>query len=117
MAYISFVGFIQEPTNHAELSEQYPQQFHERYLGEDSLGDFVYNHVGEGFRDGLEYSVIGGENSLTVWLAVVSDGIGHLVADCPAGGWVDECFCVLDSDGKPLKSEDNYNPNPVPQVI
>lgn len=72
---------------------------------------------GSCFLEGYAYKQIGGQDSLTVFLTEVADGIGHLVADCPANGWQDSTFVLLDEENLPIKSEDNFNPNPVPQVI
>ena len=116
MAYISFVGFFDEPSD-PELKTRYPMTFQEIYEGTDSHGDERYRSVSCGFREGLKYECIGGVDSLTAYLATISDGIGHLVADCPQGGWVDDCFVYLDDNGQPIKSEENYNPNPVEQLL
>ncbi len=122
--YISFCGFFEEPSlsqNNWEetLNLFYPEQFREEYLGTDSHGDECYREIGCGFREGLSYEVIGGQDSLTVYLAKTSENpfVGHLVADCPQGNWVDSMWVKLDEEGNPVKAEENFNPNPVPQVI
>lgn len=114
--YISFCGTFNVPEN-SDLETRYPMTFSETFEGTDSLGDHIYREVSNGFRQGLQYETIDGRDSLTVYLAKVSNDIGHLVADCPAGGWVDEAFVHLDASGNPIKSQDNWNPNPVPQLV
>ena len=114
--YISFVGFIQEPENIETLQYTYLMGMQEVFLGENSHQEEVYDWKPTGFRDGLKYEVIGGQDSLTVYLATIDQNTGHLVADCPEGGWVNDCFCVLDAEGNPVK-ENQFNPNPVEQVI
>ena len=112
MAYISFVGSFDELSNLEELQTQYREQFDVWTDNED-----VEFSEPRGFRNGLSYSSIGGQDSVTVYLAKVTDTIGHLVVDCPAGGWVEECFCHINEDGEPVKSGDNFNPNPIEQII
>lgn len=121
--YISFCGFLEEPKftefEQGLLAQSYPEQFHEECLGINSHDEEVYREIKCGFRDNLEYGVIGGQDSLTVWLAKLSENpfMGHLVADCPQGGWVESMWVLLDNEGNPVKAEGNFNPNPVPQVI
>lgn len=116
MAYISFVGSFDELPNLDELQTQYPERID--YWTEL---DYDYQDVEcsapTGFRNGLSYYSIGGQDSVTVYLAKIDDKIGHLVADCPAAGWVEECFCYLNEDGEPVKSGDDFNPNPIEQII
>ncbi len=97
----------------------YPEEIRKEYLGTDSHGDERYREIGCGFREGLLYKVIGRQDSLTVYLAEYpyNECIGHLVADCPQGNWVDSMWVKLDNEGNPVKAEENFNPNPVPQVI
>lgn len=114
--YISFCGTFDVPENADDLAAQFPMQYDEVFEGTDSLGDDRYRDVSTGFRDGLSYDAIDGKDSLTVYLAKVSDNIGHLVASCPAGGWADETFVFLDEGGTPMKSAENFNPNPIEQL-
>lgn len=114
--YISFCGTFYVPQNANDLSSQFPLQYNEIFEGTDSLGDDRYREVSTGFRDGLNYEAIDGKDSLTVYLAKLSGNIGHLVASCPAGGWADETFVFLDEHEQPVKSADNFNPNPVEQL-
>jgi len=93
--YISFVGFFDKLPNEQELENQLQQGL---------------------FAD-LPQKCIGGQDSLSIYLTDLGNGIGYLVADCPAGGWEDAAFVTLSNDGQPVKSEDNWNPNPVPQAI
>lgn len=115
-AYISFCGTFNVPANADELSSQFRIQYDEIFDGTDSHGNDRYRDVSIGFRDGLTYEAIDGKDSLTVYLAKVSDEIGHLVASCPEGGWADETFVFLDEAGIPVKSADNFNPSPVEQL-
>lgn len=114
--YISFCGTFNLPENADALNERFPLEYDEIFEGTDSHGDDRYRDVSTGFREGLNYEAIDGKDSLTVYLAKVSPGIGHLVASCPAGGWADETFVFLDEIGNPVKSADNLNPNPVEQL-
>ena len=114
--YISFVGVMAVPLQTVELEEAYPLQYDEIFEGIDSHGDERYREVPVGFRNGLEYEAIDGRDSLTIYLAVIDEKIGHLVASCPAGGWADECFVCL-VDGRPEKAVENFNPNPIPQLL
>lgn len=91
--------------------------FQEIYEGTDSHGDERYRSVSCGFRDGLKYEAIGGVDNFTIYLATINASIGHLVASCPSAGWVDDCFVYLDESGHPIKSEENFNPNPVEQLL
>lgn len=115
--YISFCGTFDVPENSAALYDRFPLQYREIFEGTDSHGEDRYREVSTGFCDGLKYVVIDGENSLTVYLATVTNNIGHLVASCPAGGWADETFVFLDESGNPVKSEENFNYNPVRQLL
>jgi hypothetical protein len=114
MPYISFCGFLLEP----EIDQQVVLN------NEHPYKSYPYNpldghyEVTTNFRVGLHYEPIGGQDSLTVFLAKTDiPGVGHLVADCPQGGWANDCWVKLDEADNPLKQEDNWNPNPVPQVI
>lgn len=115
--YISFCGVFSVPENFKRLEAAYPLQYDEIFEGTDSHGDDRYREVSTGFRDGLNYEAIDGQDSLTVYLARIDGNTGHLVASCPAGGWADETFVFLDESGAPVKSEDNFNPNPVRQLV
>lgn len=101
--YISFCGNIKTPISSEILEEQYP---------------VIENQNGAptGFRHSLDYAPFATKDSLTVYVARVQNSIGHMVADCPAAGWHEDTFCFLDEDGAPVK-EDDFNPNPVPQLI
>lgn len=114
--YISFCGTFNVPTNANSLAVQYPMQYEESFEGTDSNGDDIYQDIQTGFRNGLIYEEIDGKDSLTVYLAKIDDMTGHLVASCPAGGWSDETFVFLGESGCPVKSADNFNPNPVEQL-
>jgi len=114
--YISFCGTFNVPANANELATQFPIQYAEIFEGTDSHGDDRYRDVSTGFRDGLNYEVIDGKDSLTVYLAKIDDNTGHLVASCPAGGWADETFVFLDRQDNLVKSSENFNPNPVEQL-
>lgn len=102
--YISFIGFLETPSESdlLTLNRVYPP-----------------NHKCRGFRENLQYKEIGGKDSLTIELAVIPGHahIGHLVADCTPGGWVSDTFVMLDENGDPIKSPENFNPNPVEQII
>lgn len=115
--YISFCGTFNVPDADT-LAAQFPLQYDEIFEGTDSHGDDRYREVSTGFRDGLSYEAIDGEHSLTVYLSKVPGtvNVGHLVASCPAGGWAHEAFVFLDERGKPIKSANNFNPNPVKQL-
>ena len=119
--YISFVGFLETPTEDSIsiLNRVYPPALSEVLEGYNSHDEPVYKDYNEGFRAGLEYKEIGGKDSLTIYLAKLSaaPGIGHLVADCTPGGWVSDTFVNLDENGEPIKAAENFNPNPVEQVI
>lgn len=115
--YLSFVGFFDVPQNIHVLYEQHPLQTDKVFEGVDSHGVERYREVSVGFREGLTYKEIDSQDSLTVYLAKVSNAIGHLVASCPAGGWVGESFVFLDEVGNPIKSSENFNPNPVKQLL
>lgn len=119
MPYIAFVGFFKEvePSIVANLNVQYPELFSQEYLGKNSFGDGVFQDNLAGYRGLLQYEQIDYRDSLTIYLARINEQIGHLVADCPEGGWVEECFVYLDSDGMPIKSDGNWNPNPIPQLL
>lgn len=114
--YVSFCGTFEVPENNNELSKKFPLQYEEIFEGTDSLGEDRYREVSTGFRDGLTYETINGKDSLTVYLAKIDDSTGHLVASCRAGGWADETFVFLNEHGKPVKSANNFNPNPVEQL-
>jgi hypothetical protein len=94
--YISFLGFIQSPSNLETLEKQYP-------LSED------------GFCAALKYEQIDQKDSLLIFLAKIDINTGHLVADFPDQR-NESAFVLLNKDGMPLKSNDNFNPNPVPQL-
>lgn len=114
--YISFCGTFNVPASSNELAARFPIQYDEIFEGTDSHGDDRYRDVSTGFRDGLNYETIDGKDSLTVYLAKIDDKTGHLVASCPAGGWADETFVFLDEGGNPVKSAENFNPNPIEQL-
>lgn len=114
--YISFCGTFNVPANANELAKLFPIQYDEIFEGTDSHGDDRYRDVSTGFRNGLNYETIDGKDSLTVYLAKIDDSTGHLVASCPAGGWADETFVFLDEGGNPVKSAENFNPNPIEQL-
>lgn len=98
--YISFCGKLKLPHNHKELERKFPMSHYEQ----------------SGFRKKLLYDAIQTKDSLTVYLAKIDEKTGHLVADCPAGGWYEDVFvCLL--NGKPEKAEDNFNPNPFEQLL
>jgi hypothetical protein len=119
--YISFIGFLETPTESdlLTLSRIYPPNISEVLQGYDSHDEPVYRDYNEGFRTGLEYKEIGGKDSLTIYLAVVPgyNHIGHLVADCTPGGWVSDTFVMLDENSQPIKAAENFNPNPVEQLL
>ena len=115
--YISFCGTFNVPANSSELAARFPIQYDEIFEGTDSHGDGRYREVTTGFRDGLNYEAIDGKDSLTVYLAKIDDSTGHLVASCPAGGWANETFVFLDNGGNPVKSAENFNPNPIEQLL
>jgi len=120
--YISFVGFLETPFDRSikVLDRIYPPNISEVFQGYDSHGEPFYQNYNEGFRAKLEYKEIAHKDSLTIYLAVVpgtKPTIGHLVADCTPGGWVSDTFVMLDENGEPIKAADNFNPNPVEQVI
>lgn len=98
--YISFCGFFDVPD--INFDTQFPK------IPEESA---------RGFRKGLKYEQHEVRDSLTVYLAEIDEQFGHLVADCPNGNWVDSCFVFLDKNGNPIKSDKNFNPNPVPQLL
>lgn len=104
MKYISFVGHFDELPNQSELLEKYPVK-----IADDGYID--------PFRPSLTYIQIDQVDSLYIYLAKISDGIGHIVADCSAGGWTDDAFIALDENDNPVKSPANYNPNPVEQLV
>lgn len=121
MPYIAFVGFFKEvdPKLVSSLNDECPVIINCHETGEtDSIGCPIFKEEWTGFREGgLFYSQIDYRDSLTIYLARINEQIGHLVADCPEGGWVEECFVYLDSDGNPIKDDDNWNPNPIPQLL
>lgn len=118
ITYISFCGNISTPNKPImdKLSQKFTLQEHEIFEGIDTRGEERYRYRSAGFRDGLNYEYIGGKDSLSVYVARINGGVGHLVADCQDGGWSEETFCYLDLDGNPIKAN-NFNPNPVPQAI
>lgn len=119
--YISFIGFLETPSEDSIsiLNRVYPPVISEVLEGYNSHDEPVYKDYNEGFRAGLEYTEIGGKDSLTIYLAVVPGytHVGHLVADCTPGGWVSDTFVMLDENGEPIKAAENFNPNPIEQVI
>ena len=125
MAYISFIGFLETPSEDSIsiLNRVYPPVISEVLEGYNNHDEPVYRDYNEGFRTGLEYKEkykeIGGKDSLTIYLAVVPgyNHIGHLVADCTPGGWVSDTFVMLDENSQPIKAAENFNPNPIGQVI
>lgn len=130
--YVSFVGFLVLPSNNDQLEKKYPNNtysYEESYwevTGEeydeereewyDTEEEFTRIITGEEEFKNLEYSIIDSQDSLTVYLSIIDEKTGHLVADCPAGGWSTGTFVVLEN-GTPKKSENNYNPNPVRQLV
>ena len=111
--YISFTGEFLEPL--------YPYEkkglVMETYTQEEEWGNQIMEvEIETGFFTGLKYDQIGQKDSLTIFLAKVEGNIGHLVADCPAGGWVEETFVFLDTNGMPIYASD-FNPNPIPRVL
>jgi hypothetical protein len=129
--YISFCGEFQVPSNCEELKAKHPKTFgfeevlvRNRYNEIDDDGrqveiddDFYRKERYENeYREGLDYEYIDGKDSLSVYLAVIDNNVGHLVADCTAGGWVSSTFVVLE-DGKPKRPVSNFNPNPVRQLV
>lgn len=115
--YISFCGIMSTPDwkTQAELVVKFPLKFVEKYIGTDSANDEHWETVPTGYREGLMYETIGGSESMTLSLSIISEEIGHLVADCPDGGWVEETFVMLEN-GSPVKASE-FNPNPIEQVI
>ena len=128
--YISFVGTVLLPTNVEELKSKYSVATYQedvlvrnREIGYDDDNnqveidnDYWSTETKEtGFRNDLEYKAVDGKDSLTVYIAKINDKIGHLVADCPAGGWVESCFVQLEN-GNLKKATENTNPNPVRQL-
>ena len=113
--YLSFVGDIKTPNEKAiaELSAKYQVKTYEVVSGYTNEGEEVTAKESEGFRQGLKYKEIGGIESLSVYLAVVSNGIGHIVSRC--SDWAEETFCMLGGDGLPIKATDR-NPNPIEQA-
>lgn len=105
--YISFVGYFDVLPNEQQLTKKYKRET--RINDRDDIED-------TGYLLDVKYQSIGGKDSLTVYLADLGDNIGHLVADCSAGGWCDSAFVRI-QNGEPVKSELNFNPNPVEQVI
>ena len=111
--YISSVGTFNVPENHSALDQNFPMGYQEIFEGIDSLGDECYREVPRGFREGLKYEAIDSNDWITVYLAVIDNQTGHLVADCLAGGWADEAFVILEH-GHPVKAADNSQPKPYP---
>ncbi len=119
--YISFVGFLETPDEKSieSLNRIYPPVISEVLEGYNNHDEPVYKGYNEGFRTGLEYKEIGGKDSLTIYLAAIPGytHVRHLVADCTPGGWVHDTFVMLDENGEPIKAAENFNPNPIEQVI
>ena len=98
MKYVSFYGFVETPENVSFLQEKHP-----------------FKEPGESFRN-FSYECISGRDIMAIYLAIVGNGVGHLVASCLAGGWEEETFCILDEHGKPKKAKANFNPNTIEQL-
>ena len=128
--YISFVGSVLLPSNLEALKSKYPvSTFKEevlirnRNIGYDDDNrqieidnDYFCTETREsGFRENLDYKVIDGKDSITVYMAVIDDISGHLVVSCPAGGWLETAFVIVEN-GSLKKSSKNFNPNPVRQL-
>ena len=124
--YVSFVGFLVLPSNNQQLEKEYPkiknyyepnplygEECEEWYDESREIWTTQYVQEKE-FRQGLEYQSLDGKDSLTVYLAIIDHKTGHLVADC--GGWSTGTFVVLEN-GRPKKSQNNYNPNPIEQLV
>ena len=92
--YISFVGFLWAP----EMEEPKVNA--------------------QGRIDGLKYKYIDGKDGLSIYLAIVDpkEGIGHLVADC-LPNWVEHTLVLLDQNENPVYDPENFNPNPVTQLV
>jgi len=95
--YISFVGMVVVPNEKVIPSVEYQTDDANSFL----VGDYV---------------TIDSMDSLEVLLCRVSDSVGHLVADCQQGGWRETTFVCLDEGGNIVRPEDNFNPNPIPQL-
>lgn len=128
--YISFVGTVLLPTNVEELKSKYSVATYQedvlvrnREIGWDNDNnqieidsDYWSTETKEtGFRTDLDYNDVDGKDSLTIYIAVIDSNTGHLVADCPAGNWVESCFVQLEN-GNLKKATENTNPNPVRQL-
>jgi hypothetical protein len=111
--YISFLGTFNVPNNLKELHARFPLQGEEVFEGRDA-GNDCYR---DWFRENLSYQAIDGKDSLTVYLATIDAHTAHLVASCPQGGWSEETFVFLDENGNPVKAADNFNPNPIEQLL
>jgi hypothetical protein len=114
--YVSFLGTFNVPNNSEELHARFALQWEEVFEGRDSAGDDIYRDVTTGFRENLSYQAIGGKDSLTVYLATIDAHTAHLVASCPQGGWSEETFVFLEN-GNPVKAADDFNPNPIEQLL
>ena len=118
--YISFVGTFDVPKIASELYSKFPMKYYQINEGENSHGEETITDMPEGFLEGLEYESVHSElDGIDLYLAKVPlpnlEIVGHLVVWCVAGGWNVETFCFI-KDGLPVKSENNFNPNPVPQA-
>jgi hypothetical protein len=116
--YISFTGTFNVPTNHEELNIQFPMTYYHRHLGLNSHNEEIIEEYEQGFRSGglIYNSLYSNLDGIDLYISVIENNIGHLVVQCLNGGWNEETFCFLDENGMPIHAEDNFNPNPVPQV-
>lgn len=114
--YLSFCGEFFVPENIDELEAKFPpkQGMHEvwNYQTESWENELYYSDD----RQNLYYNPIDGEDSITVYLAVIDEKTGHLIVDCSAAGWSETSFIVLEN-GEPKRPESNFNPNPVRQLV
>ena len=107
--YISFCGTFLVPDNESELNKQ--------FLGNVYLDDEGFEEIDDHTISGVHHEMIDSEDSLRVYLAILQDKmLGHLIADCPAAGWTESTFVLLDEHNIPKRPETNINPNPIRQL-
>lgn len=106
--YLSFCGEFLVPENVEQLRVKYPMCWHVN--GDDK-------EVDDHYIVGFQYEHIDSRDSLCVSMAIVEDGIGHIVADCSAAGWIESSFVLIDNNNNPIRPETNFNPNPVRQLV
>lgn len=101
--YISFVGDLLCPKDTETLENKHPYR--------DTWGNAGYRR-----RLSYEKMAVAFDGALDIWVAKVSGNIGHVVADCRPGDWIEDCFCLIGEDLLPIKASD-FNPNPVEQAF